>query len=168
MFSNDAGFPEQGATSRGPGAGRGPWTVQTRLALALCSLIAGLALRVATYCAGCESPTMSRVVPVLLVDPNTAPASVLEALPHVGPSLARRLIEQRAIRPFESIEELRLRVRGLGPATMARLAPHLRIKSERQGRQRRSRLGVPIAAAQKPTLCRPVCWTGTAALLSLK
>ena len=96
---------------------------------------------------------MSRVVPVLLVDPNTAPASVLEALPHVGPSLARRLIEQREIRPFESIEELRLRVRGLGPATMARLAPHLRIKSEREDAAA-NRDSTLVSAPASPRLAR--------------
>ena len=89
---------------------------------------------------------------MLLVDPNTAPASVLEALPHVGPSLARRLIEQREIRPFESIEELRLRVRGLGPATMARLAPHLRIKSEREDATE-NRLDA-VSAPASPRLAR--------------
>ncbi|MBV8130561.1 MAG: helix-hairpin-helix domain-containing protein [Planctomycetaceae bacterium] len=68
-----------------------------------------------------------RVVPVLVIDPNTAPSSVLEALPHVGPSLVKQLIEQREIRPFGSTEDLRRRVRGFGPVTLARLAPHLRI-----------------------------------------
>jgi competence protein ComEA len=71
-------------------------------------------------------------VPVLVIDPNTAPASVLEALPHVGPSLVKQLIEQRQRLPFESIEEMRQRVRGLGPVMMARLAPHLRIKPSSQ------------------------------------
>ena len=52
---------------------------------------------------------------------------MLGALPHVGPSLVKKLVEQREVRPFASIEDLRRRVRGLGPATMARLAPHLRI-----------------------------------------
>jgi len=45
----------------------------------------------------------------------------------VGPSLVKQLIEQRQIRPFGSTEDLRRRVRGFGPVTLARLAPHLRI-----------------------------------------
>ena len=39
----------------------------------------------------------------------------------------KQVIAQRQVRPFESIADLRHRVRGLGPATMARLAPYLRI-----------------------------------------
>jgi hypothetical protein len=42
------------------------------------------------------------------------------------------------------------------------------VKDRRVGRGRSGgQDGVPIAAAQKTTLCRPVYWTGTAASLSL-
>ena len=67
----------------------------------------------------------ARAATVPLVDINTAPRQLLEALPHVGPSLVNRLIEQRGIRPFTSTEDLR-RVRGIGPATQSRLAPYLK------------------------------------------
>jgi hypothetical protein len=63
---------------------------------------------------------------VLAVDPNSAPAGVLESLPHLGPALVKKIIEQRAIRRFDSIADMRQRVRGLGPATLALLSPHLR------------------------------------------
>ncbi|MGO8898874.1 MAG: ComEA family DNA-binding protein [Isosphaeraceae bacterium] len=103
------------------------WPARARVLLAFVVLISGVALRVASDSLGTSLRRTCRVVPVLVIDPNTAPASVLEALPHVGPSLVKQLIEQREIRPFGSTEDLRRRVRGLGPATLARLAPHLRI-----------------------------------------
>ena len=132
MFSDKDFTLEQGTTSRGRSAGTWPWSIHTRLVLVVFTLIAGIALRVAAHSAGCDARTASRVVPVLVIDPNTAPASVLEALPHAGPSLVQRLVEQREIRPFGSTEDLRRRVRGLGPATLARLAPHLRIRPDRE------------------------------------
>jgi hypothetical protein len=56
-------------------------------------------------------------------------------LPHAGPSLVKKLVEQRQVRPFASMDDMKRRVRGLGPVTMARLGPHLRIGSpEGQGR----------------------------------
>lgn len=132
MFSEKGRSVEQNRTAQGQGAGRWPWPVHTRVLLALVTLIAGVTLRVAARSAGCDPRSFSRVAPVLVIDPNTAPASVLEALPHVGPSLVRRLIEQREIHPYGSTEDLRRRVRGFGPATLARLAPHLRIRSDRE------------------------------------
>jgi competence protein ComEA len=67
-------------------------------------------------------------VPDLVVDPNTAPPEVLAALPKVGPALLRRLLAARAERPFRSLDGLDRRVRGVGPATLAALRPHLRIE----------------------------------------
>jgi competence protein ComEA len=105
-----------------------PWPVGARVLLAIVVLISGVALRAVSHSLGSVSRSTYRVAPVLVIDPNTAPASVLEALPHVGPKLVDQLIKQREIRPFESSADLRWRVRGLGPATLARLSPHLRIK----------------------------------------
>lgn len=129
-MSRSAGQPRDEHT----GTRSGVWTVvswtwpaRARVLLAFVVLISGVALRVASDSLGTSLRRTCRVVPVLVIDPNTTPASVLEALPHVGPSLVKQLIEQREIRPFESTEDLRQRVRGLGPATLARLAPHLRI-----------------------------------------
>jgi hypothetical protein len=103
------------------------WPARARVLLAFVVLISGVALRVASDTLGTGLQRTCRVVPVLVIDPNTVPSSVLEALPHVGPSLVKQLIEQREIRPFGSTEDLRRRVRGFGPVTLARLAPHLRI-----------------------------------------
>jgi competence protein ComEA len=69
--------------------------------------------------------------PDLVVDPNTAPPEVLGALPKVGPVLLRHLLAAREERPFDSLDDLDRRVRGIGPATLAALRPHLRIEPAR-------------------------------------
>ena len=57
---------------------------------------------------------------------NQASAADLEALPGIGPVLARRIIDHRErFGPFRSLEELRA-VRGVGPRLMARLRGRLR------------------------------------------
>lgn len=61
----------------------------------------------------------------LKIDPNTADAEALSTLPHIGPTLARRIVEAQAGGPFRSPEDLRARVRGIGPATLARIVPYL-------------------------------------------
>ncbi len=55
-----------------------------------------------------------------VVDLNRADEDALQALPGVGPALARRIVEVRAQGPFRSVEDLE-RVRGIGPATVERL-----------------------------------------------
>lgn len=62
----------------------------------------------------------------LKLDPNTASAEALAALPRIGPTLARRIVEAQAAGPFRSPEDLRARVRGIGPVTLARIEPYLR------------------------------------------
>jgi competence protein ComEA len=52
-----------------------------------------------------------------LVNLNTATPAELEALPGIGPTLALRII---AGRPYRSVEDLG-RVKGIGPATLAKL-----------------------------------------------
>lgn len=55
------------------------------------------------------------------VDINSASAAELEALPHIGPTTAQRIVEYRATYgPFSAIEEL-MDVPGIGPATFAEL-----------------------------------------------
>ncbi len=56
------------------------------------------------------------------LDLNRADTLALQSLPGVGPARARRIVEARAGEPFRSVEDL-LRVRGIGPATLARLKP---------------------------------------------
>ena len=51
------------------------------------------------------------------LDVNTASVAELERLPGIGPSLARRIADDRAARgPFQRPEELQ-RVKGIGPQT---------------------------------------------------
>ncbi len=59
----------------------------------------------------------------LRVNPSTAPAAVLEALPRIGPVLAARIVEER---PFVNLDDLDNRVRGIGPVTREGLRPYLR------------------------------------------
>jgi competence protein ComEA len=66
------------------------------------------------------------------VDPNTADALTLAALPVLGPALAERIVAHRdelaaknPARPaFEKLEDL-ASVRGIGPATLKHLEPYL-------------------------------------------
>jgi competence protein ComEA len=74
------------------------------------------------------APPLERDQLCLRIDPNTATAHELELLPGIGPTLARRICEQRtqaAPAAFSTAEDL-ARVHGIGPATVARLRPLLR------------------------------------------
>lgn len=64
-------------------------------------------------------PPHSRLALGLPVDLNRAPAAELEALPGIGPALARRIVEGR---PYRDVVELR-RVPGIGPRRLAALGP---------------------------------------------
>ncbi len=55
------------------------------------------------------------------IDLNRAESIELESLPGIGPALARRILESRIREgPFKTPDDL-LRVRGIGPATLARI-----------------------------------------------
>ncbi len=69
---------------------------------------------------GRMSPAELRAL-ALPVDINAAGVDELESLPGIGSALAARWV---AGRPYRSIEEL-LRVRGIGPKTLAKLRPRL-------------------------------------------
>lgn len=56
------------------------------------------------------------------VSVNRARAEELEAVPGIGPALARRIV---AYRPFRTLDEL-VRVPGIGARTLERLRPYLR------------------------------------------
>jgi len=62
-----------------------------------------------------------------VVDINRASAEELQKLPHIGPTLAQRIVAYRQQQgPFRSIEEIK-RVKGIGEQTFARIRPYLTI-----------------------------------------
>ncbi len=57
------------------------------------------------------------------VDLDVASAAEIETLPRIGPAIARRIVANRdSLGPFGSLDAVR-RVKGMGPATLARLGP---------------------------------------------
>ncbi len=61
------------------------------------------------------------------VDINRATRDELEALPGIGPVLAGRILEYRERHgPFRSLDDL-LKVKGIGPKTVARIAPFVAV-----------------------------------------
>ena len=71
---------------------------------------------------GEERPAQTQDV---LVDINTATEEQLQALPGIGPVLARRILEYRQEKgPFTAAEEL-LEVDGIGQATLDKLREHI-------------------------------------------
>ncbi len=55
------------------------------------------------------------------INVNTAGAAELELLPGIGPALAERILADRAANgPFTSVDDL-MRIKGIGPRTVARL-----------------------------------------------
>ncbi len=65
----------------------------------------------------------------LVLDINKATTAQLIALPEIGPSLAKRIVQDRATNgDFQSTEELQ-RVRGIGPATLRAIKPLLTVST---------------------------------------
>lgn len=65
--------------------------------------------------------------PPVPLDPNTAPADSLQLLPGVGPVMAARIVAAREAGAVYRRPEDLLAVKGIGPATLARLEPFLRL-----------------------------------------
>ena len=82
------------------------------------------------------------------IDPNTAAEEELDRLPGIGPAAARAIVESRAADgPFAEAGAL-ARVRGIGPATVDRLRPHLAFETSGGGRPvRRGAAGARPATA---------------------
>lgn len=68
------------------------------------------------------------------LDPNRAPEVELERLPGVGPSTARAIVAAREDGGAFRWREDLLRVRGIGPATLTKLRPHLALGPAPPGR----------------------------------
>jgi competence protein ComEA len=69
----------------------------------------------------------------MAIDPNTADGLTLETLPGIGPSRAEAIVRERCRRSFWSVADLQ-RVPGIGPRTLARLAPLLAVEGSRPAR----------------------------------
>lgn len=105
-----------------------PWSWPTGARVLLASLAMAVALGLTTASRDIRTSTEPIAAPPeLVLDPNSAPPRALAALPHIGPALASRLVEARTERPFSSLDDLRNRVRGVGPVTLARIAPYLQV-----------------------------------------
>lgn len=61
------------------------------------------------------------------VDLNTADSVALVGVPGIGPALAGRILGRRRRTRFGGVEDL-LEVRGIGPATLERLRPHVVVR----------------------------------------
>lgn len=70
-------------------------------------------------------PAVEQAAPPSRINPHTADARALDSLPGVGPALARRIIAARAAGLVIQRPEDLLRVRGIGPATLARMRDRL-------------------------------------------
>jgi len=58
---------------------------------------------------------------------NTATREELERLPGIGPKLAERIVQDRALRgPYTRVEDL-LRVKGIGPKLLERIRTYVRV-----------------------------------------
>lgn len=114
------------------------WTPRQRLALSLLILLILAYLfilyvehpsRISTPQPN-EAPRAAELQDKL--DPNTATASDLSALPNLGPAMARKIIEDREHfqkdhpnQPaYQKLEDLQ-RIKGIGPATLENLKPYL-------------------------------------------
>ena len=69
-----------------------------------------------------------KYVGLFVLDPNTAPIDSLELLPGIGRTLADRIVEYRAVKPFRQEIDI-TEVKGIGPKLYERIKPYLRIKS---------------------------------------
>lgn len=72
----------------------------------------------------------------MALDVNRATAAELALVPGLSPRLAAELVADRERRgPFSAVEEVE-RVRGIGPARLARARPHLAVEAERSPHDR--------------------------------
>lgn len=110
-----------------------PWLRPTEQVAAAALLTLGLAVIAAHYAwqGGFHGRLIEieRAAPTpaqYWVDLNTAEVPDLLLLPEIGESLARRIVEDRAANgPFRDHRDL-MRVRGIGPKTLERIAPYLK------------------------------------------
>lgn len=89
---------------------------------------AGAMSAVAARRAPADAPAPWRESPAWLVDLNSAAPAELGLLPRIGPTLAERIVEEReGGGPFATLEAVAERTRGIGPRTLERMAPFVRV-----------------------------------------
>lgn len=107
---------------------RSSWLVRRAAALVLL-LAAAFSLSPALSRAVASSRPASAVSIADPIDVNQASAAELSLLPGVGPSLAAAIVADRESRgAFRRPQDLD-RVRGIGPAILARILPHVTVGS---------------------------------------
>ena len=104
------------------------WTIDARRLMVVLGILMSLGLLASSRSSRTGSATAIYPPPRLVLDPNTAEPELLTALPGLGPGLVRNWIAARNERPFRSLDDIERRVRGIGPATLARIAPYLEIR----------------------------------------
>jgi competence protein ComEA len=62
------------------------------------------------------------------IDVSTADAAQLMRIPGIGPVLSRRILEERARKPFQTVVDLR-RVKGIGPKTLEKITPFVTVSA---------------------------------------
>jgi DNA uptake protein ComE-like DNA-binding protein len=105
------------------------WVERPRPVLADATAVDLPALEEASRAA--KPPPRASGPPPRPLDPNTAPAAELELIPGIGPAVAGRIVEERQNGAFVALEDL-ARVRGIGPALLARMEPHLLLQRRRE------------------------------------
>ena len=107
---------------------RSSWLVRRAAALVLL-VAAAFSLSPALSRAVASSRPASAVSTADPIDVNQASAAELSLLPGVGPSLAAAIVADRESRgAFRRPQDLD-RVRGIGPAILARILPHVTVGS---------------------------------------
>jgi competence protein ComEA len=77
-----------------------------------------------------QAASKPMIVPVVIVNLNTATVKDLEMLPGVGTKTAERIIEYRTKKgPFKKIEEL-MNVQGIGEKNFLKLKPQLTVAAK--------------------------------------
>ncbi len=62
------------------------------------------------------------------IDVNQASQAELQKLPGIGPKMSQRILDERARKPFKSVDDLR-RVSGIGAKTLEKLRPSVRVET---------------------------------------
>lgn len=66
------------------------------------------------------------VIPDMRIDLNQADEFALQSVPSIGPVLAGRIVEERAVAgPFSSMGQLAERVKGIGPKTIRKIEQYV-------------------------------------------